>query len=98
MSWTDVRNAIGQIAKDLALMKERIDRQEKELEQQGKDIAGLWVENAQLTARIAVLEEARRTTAAEVKLAVTESLMAWERQKMHEEREELKRRLPPGTE
>src|ERR1051326_7929651 len=96
MSLADIGEKIAGIFTTIATLKRQFEEQAKLLEKQGAEISALRKENAELTTRVAVLEEARKTTAAEVKVAVTESLVTWERQKMREEREEFKRRLPPS--
>ena len=80
----------GGVAKDLIILKERFDRQDELLKEQAKAIDSLREAVAGLTTRVAVLEEGRKTIAAEVKTALTETLAAWERKQLEKEIAALK--------
>lgn len=95
--FSDVANKVGQLGKDYILLTERVARLEKLIDSQGETISALRKENSDLTERVAVLEEGRRTTASDVKLALTEAIAGWEMQKLREENERLRRgQLPPS--
>lgn len=69
----------------IATLKRQFDEQAKSLERQEQEIIQLRKENAELTTRVAVLEEGRKTIAADVKLAMTETLSQLEINRLKEE-------------
>ena len=95
MSWTDVLSTFSKVTKQFHLIVERVDRLEKDDDFFRKECEELRKDIAAPTSRVAVLEEGRKTTTAEVKLALVESIAAWENQKLREELGRLKHQLPP---
>lgn len=90
MSWIDALGKLGEIAKSIVLIEKRVE----ELEKTNKDQAALIVELrkdiSSLTARVAVLEENRKTVAAEVKLALAEFGHRWESEQLKKQLEEMR--------
>jgi uncharacterized protein YlxW (UPF0749 family) len=78
MSWADFLGRVMQLTKMVNLAEEKIKRLEDDNRYLRDDNAELRKEIAALTTRVAVLEEGRKTTAVEVKLALTETIAAWE--------------------
>lgn len=90
MSWMDALAKLGEIAKNVTLIQKRVEDSEKKAQEQEKEIAQLRKEIAALTSRVAVLEEGRRTVAAEVKLALTEAIRGWENEQLQKEVDRLR--------
>ncbi len=67
------------------VLKERIAQTQQEAKELRNENTSLSGEVSRLSERVAVLEEARKTTAAEVKAAMTEALSAWERERFREQ-------------
>ncbi len=86
----EVIKGAGGAARELIILKERFDRQDELLKEQARAIDSLREAVAALATRVAVLEEGRKTIAAEVKTALTETLGAWERKRLEEEIATLK--------
>ena len=85
MNLTDILGGIGKLTRSFHILEERVNRLEKDVPALEEEIITLRRENADLTTRVAVLEENRKTVAAEVKLALTEAITAWEMQKLREQ-------------
>ena len=84
MAITDLAKLLDEAMKSLHLLQERHERYEKNFSELREENAKLRKDVADLTVRVAVLEEGRKTIAAEVKLAVSESLMTWKIKEMEE--------------
>ena len=89
MALTDIAKLLDETLKSLHLLQERHEGYQKKFDELQSENAKLRKEVADLTTRVAVLEEGRKTTAAEVKLAVTESLSEWKFREMKEKMADL---------
>jgi predicted ribosome quality control (RQC) complex YloA/Tae2 family protein len=90
MNALDILGRIGELYKLFNVIDEKLKQQSDEISLLRKDNAEFRKEVSRLTERVAVLEEGRRTVAAEVKLALTEAISARELQQVKAERDELK--------
>ena len=84
MAITDIAKILDETLRSVHLLQERHEGYQKKFDDLQNENARLRKEVADLTVRIAVLEEGRKTVAAEVKLAVTESLSTWKMREMEE--------------
>ena len=97
-SWSDFVGGVARLSKLFNLVEERQKNQEDDIRIIRQENVELRKAVATLTERVAVLEEARKTTAAEVQSVLTRTISAWENQKLRDEVEELKRKqLPPAS-
>ena len=92
MSWSDVLGRLGSAAKLVANLELQIKEQDKEIVLLRQDNADLRKIMAGMGERLARLEEARNTTAAEVKMALTETIAEFQMRALREENEALKRK------
>ncbi len=96
----DAAKVVNELVKTVHLLQERHERYEKTLAELRNENVELRKEVAGLTTRVAVLEEGRKTTAAEVKQVMTETLSIWKLQQQEEQIKSLKaevKRLPGIT-
>ena len=95
-AWDHFAGGVARLTKLFNLVEERQKNQEDDIRTLRQDNAELRKAVASLTERVAVLEEGRKTTAAEVQSVLTRTISTWENQKLRDEVEELKRKqLPP---
>jgi chromosome segregation ATPase len=90
MSWKDVLAGVGGLARRINTFEVTTQHHAEQIKKLETDLAAARQDIATLSTRIAVLEEARKTTAAEVKLALTQTLAEWEIQRAKQEAKEAK--------
>ncbi|GAB4453042.1 MAG: hypothetical protein OHK0029_05060 [Armatimonadaceae bacterium] len=90
-------SAIANLTRTLNVADEKFKRFEEDVRTLYKENTELRKEVATLAAKVAALEEGRKTVAAEVKTALTETIAAWEAKQLREENEKLRRMLPAPT-
>lgn len=96
-SWFDLSSRFLGLTKVFNVMQDRQDRQAEDIKTLGEEADRLRDKMHDIDKRVAVLEEGRKTTAAEVKAALTETPAAWELAKMREDVQNeanSRRRLP----
>jgi outer membrane murein-binding lipoprotein Lpp len=77
-------------------MDEKFKRIEEDVRDLRKENAEIRKEMATLSAKVAALEEGRKTVTAEMKAALTEAIARWEMDRLKEENKELRQKaLPP---
>ena len=93
----DFVGGVARLSKLFNLVEERQKNQEDDIRIIRQENVELRKAIATLTERVAVLEEGRKTTAAEVQSVLTRTISAWENQKLRDEVEELKRKQIPSS-
>lgn len=96
MRWPDLLGGINRLTKAFHTIEQRVDRLGEDLRRLADQLDLQREKVGGLETRVAVLEEGRKTTAAEVKAALVETLSAWEIRKLREEVEHRRQSLPPG--
>jgi len=86
----DILKEVGQLTKGFVLLQDRQAEHTADLKALEAENAELRKEIAALTVRVAVLEEGRKTIAADVKAALIETISTWEKQRLQSEIENLK--------
>ena len=97
MSWADAVTRVASLAKTINNLELQFKQQDEEITRLRRENADLRKDMAGMAERLARLEEARKTTAAEVKLALSETLMELKMKAVLEENEALKRQQIPPT-
>jgi hypothetical protein len=92
MNFSELLTGVGKVTRLFHVLDERQSHTTVQVDALQKETMELRKELAALTVRVAVLEEGRKTTAAEVKLALVETISAWEIRKM---REQIDRQTEP---
>lgn len=95
MSWVDAAARVGSLAKTINNLELQFKQQDEEITLLRRDNAEIRKQMATIAERLARLEEARNTTAAEVKAALTETLAELQMKVLREENEALRRQIPP---
>lgn len=93
MNILDVIKSVGNLTKAFSLIEKRVDDGEKTDTKHAEELAALRKEIAQLTTRVAVLEEGRKTIAAENKQAMSEVIAQYELYRRDEKLKELEQKL-----
>jgi chromosome segregation ATPase len=97
MKWPDILGGVNRLTKAFHTIEQRVDRLGDDLRRLTDQLDLQREKLAFLETRVAVLEEGRKTTAAEVKVALLETLSSWEMRKMREEIEARKAYLPSSN-
>ena len=97
MSWTDITARLLTVVKSITNLELQFKNQGDEIILLRKENGELRKEIATMAERLARLEESRKTTAAEVKLAVSETLMELKMEALQKENDALKRRQIPSA-
>lgn len=74
MSLSDIVGGVGRLTKAFNTIEQRVERLTEDVKELGKRHEGHGDKITDLTTRVAVLEEARKTTAAEARAAVAEAV------------------------
>jgi hypothetical protein len=94
MKWPDLLGGINRLTKAFHTIEQRVDRLGDDIRRLADQLDLQREKVASLDTRVAVLEEGRKTTAAEVKVALLETLSSWEIRKLREETGHRRQYLP----
>ena len=84
-AWQDLASRIFGLTKAFTVMEERNSRQAEDIKAVREELWRVRDRTHEIDKRVAVLEEGRKTTAAEVKAALIETIAVWEVARAKEE-------------